>query len=91
MGIPKHPQHTTCKNPQANSIGNTQRALSNMKPPVGIEDANQSVDRAIAIAMYAMHWSNTIVLSFTLDEVAFDRDIFPCKQTLNCQRRKDNN
>ena len=77
------PRPTTSKNPQANSIcerihqsvGNMLRALRNMHPPEGIEDATQLVDTAVAMAMYAIRCSHTTALSSTPGGVAFGRDM----------------
>ena len=81
QGIIRHP--TTVHNPQANAIcermhqavGNTLRALSTLKPPKGIADANQLVDTALANAVYATRCTYHSGLKTTPGSLVFHRDM----------------
>jgi transposase InsO family protein len=80
-GIQARP--TTAKNPQANSvcermhqsIGNSLRVLSTMRPPAGIQHPHQVLDTAIANAMYATRCTYHSALQTTPGGLAFGRDM----------------
>ena len=80
-GITGHP--TTAKNPQANAVcermhqvvGNSLRVLANMRPPTGINHAEQLVDTALANAMFATRAAYNSSLKTTPGGLAFHRDM----------------
>jgi hypothetical protein len=57
------------------SIGNSLRVLSALQPPVGVVDANQMIDTALANAVYATRCTYHSTLKTTPGGLAFGRDM----------------
>jgi len=74
---------TTAKNPQGNSlcermhqtVGNTLRAMINMNPPDGIQQAQDLVDTALANCMFATRATIHSALQATPGSLSFSRDM----------------
>jgi hypothetical protein len=75
---------TTTKNPQSNTVckrmhqtvGNVLRTLLHGNPPQYIARAEQSVDKALSIAMHAMRAGVHSTLGSSTGNLVFNRDMF---------------
>jgi hypothetical protein len=74
---------TTSKNPQANAlcermhqtIGNSLRAMRQMNPPNGVQEATQLVDTALANCLFATRSTIHSALNASPGSLAFQRDM----------------
>ena len=78
-----HGSPCTAKNPQANAvcermhqaIGNSLRVLTTLRPPNGLQTANQLMDTAIANAVFAHRSTYSSAIQTTPGGLAFGRDM----------------
>jgi transposase InsO family protein len=78
-----HGRPTSSKNPQANAIcermhqtiGNTLRAMINLNPPIGINNAAQMIDAALAKCVFATRAALHSALQASPGSLVFGRDM----------------